>query len=115
MRTSHFQSAVVGNALYSRNAADNNFRTLHLISFTSITLDSNGAGIGNSNPATACDVSGAITQRPLSADPADPAAGRFVQWVSDGTGSGDAGDVMIKINVGGTVKTSTLIDFSALA
>jgi hypothetical protein len=56
---------------------------------------------------------GSITQTPLSADPADPDDGHSVQWVSDGTGSGDAGDVMLKINVGGTVKTITLIDWSA--
>jgi hypothetical protein len=36
-----------------------------------------------------------------------------VQWVSDGTGSGDAGDVMMKINVAGTVKTVTIVDYSA--
>lgn len=54
-----------------------------------------------------------IAQKALSADPADPDTGHSVQWVSDGTGSGDAGDVMIKINVAGTIKTITLIDFSA--
>ncbi len=49
----------------------------------------------------------------LSSDPADPPVGYSVQWVLDGTGSGDAGDVMMKINVGGTVKIITLVDFSA--
>jgi len=57
-------------------------------------------------------VAGAITQQPLSADPADPYDGNSVQWVSDGSGSGDAGDVMMKINVGGTTKIVTIIDFS---
>jgi len=57
---------------------------------------------------------GATTQKPLSADPADPADGETVQWVSDGTGSGDAGDVMMKINVGGTTKVTTLVDYSGL-
>jgi len=64
---------------------------------------------------TALDVSGATTQRPLSSDPSDPGAGNSVQWVSDGTGSGDAGDVMMKINVGGTTKTVTLVDYSTLS
>jgi len=54
------------------------------------------------------------TQTSLSADPTDPDAGNSVQWVSDGTGSGDAGDVMMKINVAGVVKTTTLIDYSTL-
>jgi hypothetical protein len=54
------------------------------------------------------------TQTSLSGDPTDPDAGNSVQWVSDGTGSGDAGDVMMKINVAGVVKTTTLIDYSTL-
>jgi len=78
-------------------------------------IDSSGnVGIGNGAPQAKLDVNGAIAQRPLSADPADPAPGHTIQWVSDGTGSGDAGDVMMKINVGGTVKTTTLVDYSAL-
>jgi len=48
-----------------------------------------------------------------SAEPPDPVANECVQWVSNGTGAGDAGDVMMKINDGTTVKTVTLVDFSA--
>jgi len=59
-------------------------------------------------------VNGGIGQRPVSADPSNPATGESVMWVSDGTGSGDAGDVMVKINVGGTTKTVTLIDYSGV-
>jgi hypothetical protein len=51
----------------------------------------------------------------LSADPSDPVAGQSVIWMSDGTGSGDNGDIMIKVNVGGTVKTATLLDYSVLS
>ena len=54
-----------------------------------------------------------FVQSALSTDPDDPADGDAIQWVSDGTQSGDAGDVMMKINVGGTVKTVTLVDYSA--
>jgi len=64
--------------------------------------------------ATKLHVAGAVTQEPLSSDPADPDAGNSVQWVSDGTGSGSAGDVMMKINVGGTTKIATLVDYSLL-
>ena len=47
-------------------------------------------------------------------DPSDPANGEFIIWQSDGTGSGDDGDLMIKItDSGGTTKTVTLVDFSA--
>ena len=60
------------------------------------------------------EVDGALTQTELSADPADPAEGKSVQWQSDGTGSGDDGDIMMKITAGGVTKTATLVDFSAL-
>ena len=45
-------------------------------------------------------------------DPATITDG-YVMWQSDGTGSGDDGDIMIKINAGATTKTITLVDFSA--
>ncbi len=52
--------------------------------------------------------------RALEADPPDPKAGESVTWLSDGTGTGDAGDYMIKINIGGTIKTATLADYSGM-
>jgi len=58
--------------------------------------------------------SGAITQNELSADPANPVEGSYVQWMSDGVGSGDDGDIMVKITAGGVTKTTTLLDFSTL-
>lgn len=72
-------------------------------------------GIGTSTPDTTLDVAGAVTTRELSADPADPDEGSNVTWQSDGTGSGDDGDIMMKITAGGVTKTVTLIDFSAAA
>lgn len=71
-------------------------------------------GIGNPSPATKLDVGGAITMTELSADPANPSEGKMVIWMSDGTGTGDDGDVLVKITVGGVTKTTTLIDFSAI-
>ena len=50
----------------------------------------------------------------VSSDPDDPSNDNCVMWLSDGTGSGDAGDLMIKITVSGTTKTGTIIDFSAI-
>jgi len=58
-------------------------------------------------------VDGAIEMEELSADPPDPLEGRTVIWQSDGVGSGDDGDVIVKITAGGVTKTITLIDFSA--
>lgn len=49
-----------------------------------------------------------------SSDPADPPEGYYVQWMSDGTGTGDDGDILIKITAGGSTKTATLVDFSAI-
>jgi len=48
----------------------------------------------------------------LSEDPPDPIEGQSVLWQSDGAGSGDDGDIMVKITAGGVTKTITLIDFS---
>lgn len=47
-----------------------------------------------------------------SSDPAVPANGQAVIWVSDGTGKGDAGDVLIASTVGGATKYATLFDHS---
>ena len=73
----------------------------------------NNTGIGLTDPDTKLDVDGAITARELSADPSDPDEGSWVIWMSDGTGSGDDGDIMVKITAGASTKTITLIDFSA--
>lgn len=54
-----------------------------------------------------------VVGQELSADPSDPAEGMHVLWQSDGTGSGDDGDILIKITAGGVTKTVTLVDFSA--
>ena len=51
----------------------------------------------------------------LSADPADPDIGQSIIWMSDGTDTGDNGDIMIKVNVGGVIKTATLLDYSILS
>lgn len=40
--------------------------------------------------------------------------GWWYLWVSNGTGDGDAGDLMVKIRSGGATKTHTLVDFSAI-
>ena len=58
-----------------------------------------------------------LDQLPLlerSSDPDDPPEGQSVIWMSDGTGSGDDGDLMIKITAGGTTSTGTITDFSGL-
>ena len=46
-------------------------------------------------------------------EPASPLSNRAVIWVSNSTGVGDSGDLMVKINVSGTTKTISLVDWSA--
>lgn len=71
-------------------------------------------GFATSTLATQVNINGALTMADQAADPSDPAAGSFVIWQSDGTGSGDDGDIMLKItDSGGTTKTITLVDYSA--
>jgi len=80
-----------------------------------MAIDSSGnVGIGTNSPDTKLDVNGAITQRELSSDPADPDEGSSVVWQSDGTGTGDDGDIVMKITAGGVTKTVILVDFSTL-
>ena len=49
-----------------------------------------------------------------ASDPDDPAEGTGVIWQSNGTGTGDDGDILIKITAGAVTKTTTLVDFSAI-
>ena len=62
----------------------------------------------------AIDFDMGIQFREKTIDPPDPGEGSATIWMSDGTGSGDDGDIMIKITAGGTTKTGTLIDFSGI-
>jgi hypothetical protein len=46
-------------------------------------------------------------------DPPQPTEGNCVVWMSDGSGRGDAGDVLIAATVGGLTTWTTLFDHSA--
>lgn len=48
-----------------------------------------------------------------SADPTEPSEGNGVIWMSDGTGKGDDGDILIASRAGGVTKYATLFDHSA--
>ncbi len=56
--------------------------------------------------------SDAIKLLEKSADPSEPAEGECVIWMSDGTGKGDDGDIMIASQAGGTTNYGTLFDHS---
>lgn len=52
--------------------------------------------------------------RRAEAEPGDPPPGEAIEWLSNGTGAGNDGDLMLKItDSGGTTKTITQVDFSA--
>ena len=70
-------------------------------------------GIGTQSPATELHIDGALTLNEKSSDPSDPAEGSSVLWMSNGNGTGDDGDILMKITAGGVTKTVTLVDFSA--
>ena len=46
------------------------------------------------------------------AEPGDPDDEHSVIWCSNGTGAGDVGDIMLKIQHGSVVKSKTLVDFA---
>lgn len=57
------------------------------------------AGLVNANAG--------IEMAALAADPATPAAGRGVLWMSDGTGTGSEGDLIFKWRDAGDTTTTT--------
>lgn len=120
--------------LFSTNKAGNTLKTEVFLKQTgeiliqndnaSITMTPAGAinivAAGNTNITSALtainndlEVDGYINGSEKTSDPS-PATEHFAIWQSTGAGSGDAGDIMIKINSGGVSKTTTLVDFSAL-
>ena len=49
----------------------------------------------------------------LSSDPDEPEEGKAKIWMSDGTGKGDDGDLIIAAKAGGVTRWGILWDFSA--
>jgi len=73
------------------------------------TVQADGnVGIGVTTPATKLHIDGAFTVNELSADPTDPAEGSAVFWKSDGTGTGDDGDLLYMEQSASTVSTGSL-------
>ena len=86
----------------------------------SIKTDASGSiGVGLDSPQSTLHIfgettlEGPLTLKERSYDPSDPSEGESVIWMSNGSGTGSDGDIMIKITSAGTTKTVTLVDFSA--
>ena len=73
-----------------------------------LTLSGNLVVTGVIATPTITDASFTIAQ---IAEPDDPPDEEAVIWCSNGTGIGDVGDIMLKIQHGSVVKSTTLIDF----
>lgn len=81
---------------------------INVDSGASMTLSGNLSITGKIDVNTVTGASMTIEQ---VAEPDDPEEGKGVLWCSNGTGAGDVGDIMVKINYSTTVKTTTLVDF----
>lgn len=46
--------------------------------------------------------------RQQASDPPDPPEGLAVMWMADGTGTGNAGDLLYKVTQGGVTQSGTL-------
>ncbi len=102
-----------------RRASANDF---HLVIYTSeagvitekvrIQHDGN-VGFGVPAPPFKITSGAEIGMLERSSDPTEPTEGQSVIWMSDGTGKGDDGDVMIASQADGTTNYGTLFDHSA--
>jgi hypothetical protein len=80
-----------------------------------VQAEANGTG-GIQNPRLVHDELAVNPTRGADPTAAELGEGNSAVYVSDGSGdvTGDDGDVILAVNSGGTVKTTTLADFSAL-
>lgn len=120
-RNAHVQYLTAGTPYWSvgllngGTGNDHNYYILDGSGAKALTIEnvSNDMGIKTNAPDTTLDLNGVLTLR-QSTQPLDPDNGASQVWMSDGAGAGDAGDIMVIIHSGGTIKTNKLIDFSAL-
>ena len=95
----------------NRQDADIHFLTNNTLKM--VIKAAGNVGIRTATPHYPLTVGGGIGGLEKSADPAEPAEGEFVIWMSDGTGKGDDGDVLIASKAGAAIKWATLFDHSS--
>lgn len=99
------------------STGDGGLRASYLVLGVGPILDSNGVYVGAAQKfsvATSASFEATVlTMTERSSNPTAPAEGKFVIWMSDGTGHGADGDVMIASTAGGVTNYGTLFDHSA--
>lgn len=99
----------VGLAFYTHSADEGDIDIAE-----AVRIEHDGKmGVKTSSPHYELTVNGTIAGLERTADPAEPNEGEFIIWMSDGTGKGDDGDVLIASKAGGVTKWNTLFDHSA--
>lgn len=101
-------TVVTGTSMFNQAGASSSFLTDWVIVHPDTVNGS--AGTKFLSPAQFNALIGGLER---SADPAEPAEGEYVIWMSDGTGKGDDGDILIASKAGGATKYGTLFDHSA--
>lgn len=118
VRTANVERFLVGSngTVFNEDGLTIDFRVEGTTDENALVVDgsADSVGIGTNSPDYKLDINGEFGFRERSSDPTDPDEGAAVIWMSNGTGSGDDGDIMIKITAGATTKTATLVDFSAV-
>ena len=105
------------NLIQFRNASDTSSLSVtgtgSSANFTIATENGNGNVVFSPHGTGQVSFTKPINFTAQTAEPADPVNDSAVMWMTDGTGAGDAGDIMMKVTSGSVTKTITLIDFSA--
>lgn len=85
------------------------------VTTTSLTANlANYGPLASNNTWTGTNQFPTLYLNERASDPADPAEGKSVIWQSNGTGTGDDGDIIIKVTANNVTKTLILVDFSGI-
>ena len=117
-----FSSTFTSNSIALNPGGGNITLTTAFSGVTSRAVLAVDSGVPSLRPASAGEIQLGINGNGYnslyfsekSSDPSLSNEGNAVIWMSNGTGSGDDGDIMMTIRAGFATKTTTLVDFSAI-